>query len=131
MLPIALCNRGGEVGLQDEGLARHFAVSGYAFQREAVLRERKCLIWLAIALHDFVQPRHHPAHDCSPVARAAIRAAASVRSEERRVGKECVRRVDLGGRRIIKKKRNMTHIKISRSDDNTKKNQKKPTNQKT
>src|SRR3546814_19587271 len=118
MLPIALCNRGGEVGLQDEGLARHFAVSGYAFQREAVLRERKCLIWLAIALHDFVQPRHHPAHDCSPVARAAIRAAASVspsyssalsvsallrdtshglfarwfsgRWEERRVGKECV-----------------------------------------
>src|SRR3546814_3670113 len=28
----------------------------------------------------------------------------SVRSEERRVGKECVVRVDLGGRRIIKKK---------------------------
>src|SRR3546814_18051178 len=27
----------------------------------------------------------------------------SKRSEERRVGKECVRRVDLGGRRIIKK----------------------------
>src|SRR3546814_12519830 len=43
-----------------------------------LLRERKCLIWLAIALHDFVQPRHHPAPDCSPVARAAIRAAASV-----------------------------------------------------
>src|SRR3546814_1011060 len=29
----------------------------------------------------------------------------SGRSEERRVGKECVRRVDLGGRRIIKKKK--------------------------
>src|SRR3546814_12969660 len=28
-----------------------------------------------------------------------------VRSEERRVGKECVVRVDLGGRRIIKKKK--------------------------
>src|SRR3546814_18126108 len=28
------------------------------------------------------------------------------RSEERRVGKECVRSVDLGGRRIIKKKNN-------------------------
>src|SRR3546814_11845897 len=28
----------------------------------------------------------------------------SRRSEERRVGKECVSRVDLGGRRIIKKK---------------------------
>src|SRR3546814_14169367 len=28
----------------------------------------------------------------------------TMRSEERRVGKECVRRVDLGGRRIIKKK---------------------------
>src|SRR3546814_14253284 len=27
------------------------------------------------------------------------------RLEERRVGKECVRRVDLGGRRIIKKKK--------------------------
>src|SRR3546814_13919965 len=27
-----------------------------------------------------------------------------IRSEERRVGKECVSRVDLGGRRIIKKK---------------------------
>src|SRR3546814_7090973 len=30
---------------------------------------------------------------------------AVIRSEERRVGKECVVRVDLGGRRIIKKKR--------------------------
>src|SRR3546814_13912433 len=29
------------------------------------------------------------------------------RSEERRVGKECVSRVDLGGRRIIKKKLNI------------------------
>src|SRR3546814_18097252 len=28
-----------------------------------------------------------------------------LRSEERRVGKECVRSVDLGGRRIIKKKK--------------------------
>src|SRR3546814_7599045 len=28
-----------------------------------------------------------------------------IRSEERRVGKECVIRVDLGGRRIIKKKK--------------------------
>src|SRR3546814_14233270 len=31
----------------------------------------------------------------------------SRRSEERRVGKECAVRVDLGGRRIIQKKRNM------------------------
>src|SRR3546814_8462983 len=30
---------------------------------------------------------------------------AAARSEERRVGKECVVRVDLGGRRIIKKKK--------------------------
>src|SRR3546814_8465502 len=29
----------------------------------------------------------------------------AIRSEERRVGKECVVRVDLGGRRIIKKKK--------------------------
>src|SRR3546814_13194386 len=34
------------------------------------------------------------------------------RSEERRVGKECVVRVDLGGRRIIKKK-------IQRHDEST------------
>src|SRR3546814_12658423 len=42
--------------------------------------------------------REHP--------RAVKRRAASHqdRSEERRVGKECVVRVDLGGRRIIKKK---------------------------
>src|SRR3546814_17484850 len=31
------------------------------------------------------------------------------RSEERRVGKECVIRVDLGGRRIIKKKNRVHH----------------------
>src|SRR3546814_14756999 len=30
------------------------------------------------------------------------------RSEERRVGKECVRRVDIGGRRIFNKKKNNT-----------------------
>src|SRR3546814_20158404 len=36
--------------------------------------------------------------------RAALRAAYLRRSEERRVGKACVRRVDLGGRRIIKNK---------------------------
>src|SRR3546814_15758358 len=40
------------------------------------------------------------------------------RSEERRVGKECVSSVDLGGRRIIKKKKQMTiscehHARIS------------------
>src|SRR3546814_15544474 len=34
--------------------------------------------------------------------------AATCRSEERRVGKECVVRVDLGGRRIIKKKKSRT-----------------------
>src|SRR3546814_11651304 len=39
-----------------------------------------------------------------------------VRSEERRVGKECVIRVDLGGRRIIKKK--TTKIRNDSADDN-------------
>src|SRR3546814_12091023 len=33
-----------------------------------------------------------------------------LRSEERRVGKECVVRVDLGGRRIIKKKKQIRYI---------------------
>src|SRR3546814_11595446 len=37
------------------------------------------------------------------------RARARTRSEERRVGKECVSSVDLGGRRIIKKKTNNTN----------------------
>src|SRR3546814_18775880 len=42
----------------------------------------------------------------TPIARhsAAAAKAFNCRSEERRVGKECVIRVDLGGRRIIKKK---------------------------
>src|SRR3546814_16362713 len=35
---------------------------------------------------------------------AAVPPASGPRSEERRVGKECVVRVDLGGRRIIKTK---------------------------
>src|SRR3546814_18664755 len=41
--------------------------------------------------------------DINGAARFAERLSA--RSEERRVGKECVIRVDLGGRRIIKKKK--------------------------
>src|SRR3546814_16903590 len=51
-------------------------------------------------------------------AQRAIRQAAdgehdfpASRSEERRVGKECAVRVDLGGRRIIKKKNNKNIIK--------------------
>src|SRR3546814_19225758 len=45
------------------------------------------------------------------------------RSEERRVGKECVVRVDLGGRRIIKKKSKTTNItKICLSNNHTIKN---------
>src|SRR3546814_15591084 len=43
------------------------------------------------------------------------------RSEERRVGKECVRRVDLGGRRIIKKKKNKYHT-VDTKHNTTKKN---------
>src|SRR3546814_13003108 len=45
----------------------------------------------------------------SNAALAALPAAnwRRVRSEERRVGKECVIRVDLGGRRIIKKKKDL------------------------
>src|SRR3546814_11740683 len=34
------------------------------------------------------------------------------RSEERRVGKECVRSVDLGGRRIIKKKKKYEDMRV-------------------
>src|SRR3546814_20599711 len=62
--------------------------------------------------------RPGPAHADARLARAQRRALR--RSEERRVGKECVRRVDLGGRRNIKKKKkstqqtkentNLTHI---------------------
>src|SRR3546814_15926192 len=43
-----------------------------------------------------------------------------IRSEERRVGKECVIRVDLGGRRIIKKKTKATIHSIKHpSETNT------------
>src|SRR3546814_18943219 len=49
------------------------------------------------------------------------------RSEERRVGKECVVRVDLGGRRIIKKKKRKSTKKQQRSkQDNVYKNRYKP-----
>src|SRR3546814_19653750 len=41
------------------------------------------------------------------------------RSEERRVGKECVSRVDLGGRRIIKKKKKINKS-LRRTDTNIK-----------
>src|SRR3546814_15618221 len=40
-------------------------------------------------------------------------ASPHLRSEERRVGKECVIRVDLGGRRIIKKKKERHNEKTS------------------
>src|SRR3546814_13125843 len=43
--------------------------------------------------------------------------SATGRSEERRVGKECVVRVDLGGRRIIKKKHKKT---TNKSHENNK-----------
>src|SRR3546814_19921685 len=48
----------------------------------------------------------HPAGalDDTRVDEVADAAGALLRSEARRVGKECVIRVDLGGRRIIKKK---------------------------
>src|SRR3546814_12211378 len=50
----------------------------------------------------------------TPMAIAAltIRPAMAIRSEERRVGKSVSVRVDLGGRRIIKKKKNNKYIKI-------------------
>src|SRR3546814_18139081 len=41
---------------------------------------------------------------CRNQAKGRFKVRGVVRSEERRVGKECVCRVDLGGRRIIKKK---------------------------
>src|SRR3546814_20774833 len=47
------------------------------------------------------------AREGGPAARIALLYDALIehsRSEERRVGKECVSRVDLGGRRLIKKK---------------------------
>src|SRR3546814_13127483 len=54
-----------------------------------------------------------PGFDCcggSEAARGAL-GVLGCRSEERRVGKECVSRVDLGGRRIIENKKNMNRAK--------------------
>src|SRR3546814_15101616 len=45
----------------------------------------------------------------SVVYHAAMRETQMPRSEQRRVGKECVIRVDLGGRRLIKKKKIQIH----------------------
>src|SRR3546814_2359610 len=49
---------------------------------------------------------------------SAMRSASFCRSEERRVGKECVIRVDLGGRRIIKKKKHK-RLSIRRAKKST------------
>src|SRR3546814_11555608 len=46
------------------------------------------------------------------IARAQCRPPRSSRSEERRVGKEWSVRVDLGGRRIIKKKKKNTNNRV-------------------
>src|SRR3546814_18356488 len=53
-----------------------------------------------------------------------VAVGAVLRSEERRVGKECVVRVDLGGRRIIKKKEINKQVKIwGESKSHTKKSE--------
>src|SRR3546814_16859083 len=51
-------------------------------------------------------------------------ASASARSEERRVGKECVSRVDLGGRCISKKKKQQRKVKEKRNEEDTETNNK-------
>src|SRR3546814_12271076 len=48
------------------------------------------------------------------IERLGVDHRARQRSEERRVGKECVSSVDLGGRRIIKKKKNNIVDKIQK-----------------
>src|SRR3546814_16086423 len=50
-----------------------------------------------------------PGRGIYPLRHGLRQAGPPRRSEERRVGKECVVRVDLGGRRIIKKKKLHTH----------------------
>src|SRR3546814_13370780 len=45
--------------------------------------------------------------------RAQRIAGSGTRSEERRVGKECVVRVDLGGRRILKKKKQLYMARVA------------------
>src|SRR3546814_15793793 len=51
--------------------------------------------------------------------RAMPRARLALRSEERRVGKECVVSVDLGGQRLIqKKKRNTTKNCVNKGEKN-------------
>src|SRR3546814_19713006 len=58
---------------------------------------RLCLLWLTMR-----SPRAVGARRARRDSMQEVREDS--RSEERRVGKECVRRVDLGGRRILKKK---------------------------
>src|SRR3546814_14902137 len=58
---------------------------------------------------------HQPQHAVAPAAHGLVVALGQqvVRSEERRVGKSVSVRVDLGGRRIIKKKNNSIVINIT------------------
>src|SRR3546814_15028324 len=67
-----------------------------------------------------------PAGGAAPRRPAGAGARAARRSEERRVGKEVSVRVDLGGRRIIKKKKKITKTpeskqKVRQYTDTTKK----------
>src|SRR3546814_20224601 len=68
---------------------------------------------LVVGLH-----RGPGAHDTDVAVGDRQREHHQPRSEERRVGKECVVRVDLGGRRIIKKKKK-NESDIERSDNKT------------
>src|SRR3546814_14419999 len=60
-----------------------------------------------------MSPSWRPPPTCSSI---SPRPARSKRSEERRVGKECVIRVDLGGRRNLKKKKTHAHSSQSLND---------------
>src|SRR3546814_18092353 len=87
--------------------------------REAVtVAKQCCLDWLGVTL----AARAEPLADMLAVTDAAeggradcplIGRGTKERSEERRVWKECVSRVDLGGRRTLKHKQTTYHITIT------------------
>src|SRR3546814_13782175 len=85
-------------------------------------RGEACFFRLAARLHFLIHSAHPRSYPGFALQKRKPDPHIAIRSEERSVGKECVRRVDLGGRGIIKKKKRNTTIKYKL--DNRKNNTK-------
>src|SRR3546814_14430309 len=83
----------------------------FFFFKQKTAYEMRISDWSSDVCSSDLRQLRRVEHDDAVFPQLLPERAPACRSEERRVGKECVRRVDLGGRRIIKKKNTTTTIK--------------------